>query len=128
MTRRTRLSVHALESRDAPSGGGGDGSQLGVPGEVRLAKNAAPVISQFKAVVGPNGQVTFTGKVTDDAPVAGYVVRITGNGVDVTAVVESDGSFRVTTVVNGLADVTVMAQTTDSQGAKSSPVYTTFSP
>jgi hypothetical protein len=60
--------------------------------------------------------------------VAGYVVRITGPGVDATAIVGSDGTFRVTTVVSGSTDVTVSATTTDGSGAKSDPAYTTFHP
>src|SRR5262245_1488691 len=130
MTRRTRLSLRALESRDSPGGfdpvpllaGPGDGSA------VKAAMNAAPVISDFRAIVGPNGQVTFTGRVSDDTPVAGYAVRITGPGVDASAIVLRDGTFSVTTVVNGSIDVTVSAHTTDSGGLKSDPAYTTFLP
>ena len=126
MTRRTRLAVRLLEGRDAPGG-------LGVPPLVgdlpgRVGANTAPVISGFQATVGPNGQVTFTGRVSDDTPVAGYVVRITGPGVDATAIVEKDGTFRVTTTVAGYVDITASATTTDSGGLRSSPVYTTFTP
>ena len=129
MTRRTRLSVRLLEERDAPSGLegpviSGDTTEQ----RARAAVNAAPVISDFRAVTGPNGTVTFTGRVTDDTPVAGYVVRITGPGVDATAIVEKDGTFRVTTTVAGFTDVTVSATVTDSGGLKSDPVYTTFTP
>jgi hypothetical protein len=102
--------------------GPGDGAAA------KAATNAAPVISDFRAIVGPNGQVTFTGRVSDDTPVAGYVVRITGPGVDLSAIVQRDGSFSVTTVVTGSTDITVTAQTTDSGGLKSDPVYTTFLP
>ena len=45
-----------------------------------------------------------------------------------TAIVLGDGTFRVTTVVNGSADVNVSATTTDSSGARSDPAYTTFHP
>ena len=135
MTRRTQLAVRLLEGREAPSGleeppltGGTDPALVGDIVGSRIGVNAVPVITGFKAVVGPNGQVTFTGKVSDDTPVAGYVVRITGPGVDVTAIVEKDGTFRVTTTVAGNFDVTVSATTTDSGGLKSSPVYTTFTP
>jgi hypothetical protein len=136
MTRRTQLAVLLLESREAPSGlevpgvvapPEGEGPAL-VVGEAGARANTPPVISVFRAIVGPNGQVTFTGRVSDDTPVAGYVVRITGPGVDVTAIVDKDGSFRVTTTVAGAADITVSATTTDSGGLKSSPVYTTFTP
>jgi hypothetical protein len=139
MLRRTQLAVRYLESRDAPSGveippvlaptepalvGDAVGGRIGIG----IGANAAPVISDFRAVVGPNGQVTFTGKVTDDTAVAGYVVRITGPGVDATAIVEADGTFRVTTTAAGVSDITVSATTTDSGGLKSSPAYTTFTP
>jgi hypothetical protein len=93
-----------------------------------LAANAAPVISNFRAVVGPNGQVSFLGNVSDDQAVEGYVVHISGQGVDATATVLKDGSFQVTTVVHGSTDITVMATVTDAQGSTSSPVYTTFTP
>jgi hypothetical protein len=141
MTRRTQLSVRFLEDRTAPSGvdippllsptepalvGDVVGGRIGVG--IGIGANAAPVISGFRAIVGPNGQVTFTGKVTDDTAVAGYVVRITGPGVDVTAIVEADGTFRVTTTAAGVSDITVSATTTDSGGLKSSPAYTTFTP
>jgi hypothetical protein len=134
MTYRTRLAVRLLEGRDAPSGidtpspfGGTEPALLGdAPG--KGGKNAAPVISDFRAVVGPNGAVTFTGRVSDDTPVAGYVVRITGPGVDATAIVERDGTFRVTTTVNGFVAITVSATATDSGGLRSTPVYTTFTP
>jgi hypothetical protein len=131
MTRRTRLSVCLLEGREAP--GTLEVSNLiaaspagGAPG--RAGINVAPVITDFRAVVGPNGQVTFTGSVSDDTPVAGYVVRITGPGVNVSAIVLRDGTFSVTTIVTGTTDVTVSAQTTDAAGARSDPVYTTFLP
>ena len=136
MTRRTLLAVRLLESRDAPSGlevpGAGappeaEGPAL-VVGEAGARANAPPVISGFRAVVGPNGQVTFSGTVSDDTPVAGYVVRITGPGVDATAIVDKDGTFRVTTTVAGNFAITATATTTDSGGLKSSPVFTTFTP
>ena len=130
MTRRTRLSVRPLEDRNAPSGVGDSEVVFGPAdvGAARVAVNSPPVISGFQAAVGPNGQVTFTGRVSDDTAVAGYVVRLTGPGVDVTAIVLADGTFRVTTVVYGFTDLTVKAQTTDSGGLKSDPVYTTFTP
>jgi hypothetical protein len=137
MTRRTRLSLRSLEGRDAPGGLGDlDGSLIVAgPAEVlpvqqapMLAANAPPVISDFRAMAGPNGQVTFTGRVTDDTPVAGYVVRITGPGVDASAIVLADGTFQVTTTVAGFTDITVAAKTIDSAGAPSDPVHTTFTP
>jgi hypothetical protein len=132
MTRRTRLSVQFLEAREAPSGVG-DSTVLAGPADAErvpamAAANSPPSISDFRATVGPNGQVTFTGRVSDDTAVAGYVVRLTGPGVDVTAIVLADGTFQVTTTVNGFTDVTVSAQTTDSSGLPSDPVYTTFTP
>jgi hypothetical protein len=133
MTHRTRLAVRVLEGRDAPSGLDSPPIVAPVPalvGDVvgKLGANSAPVISDFRAVVGPNGQVTFTGRVSDDTPVAGYVVRITGPGVDASAIVERDGTFRVTTTVAGFTAITVSATTTDSGGVRSTPVYTTFTP
>ena len=135
MTYRTRLAVRLLEGRERAK-------RTGLPGHWRSgnarpcrrrrgqarARTSAPVITNFKAVVGPNGQVTFTGRVSDDTAVAGYVVRITGPGVDTSAIVERDGTFRVTTTVAGFTAITVSATTTDSGGLGSSPVYTTFTP
>lgn len=130
MTRRTRLTLRYLESRDAPSGLGAPPVIVGQTdgGGVHAPLNKPPVISNFRAIVGPNGQVTFAGTVSDDTPVAGYVVRITGPGVDTYAIVQGDGTFSTTTVVSGQGSVTVSATTTDSGGLKSDPVYTTFTP
>ena len=132
MTRRTQLAVRLLEGRDAPGGlevpSVPTWTEPAIVGDIAARLNTAPVISGFQAVVGPNGQVTFSGRVTDDTPVAGYVVRITGLGVDASAIVEKDGTFRVTTTVNGAFDITASATTTDSGGLKSSPAYTTFTP
>lgn len=130
MIRRTRLSVHRLECRDAPTGLNAPALVFGNIGgaAVKAAPNTPPVITDFRAIVGPNGQVTFTGTVTDDTPVAGYVVRITGPGVDTYAIVQRDGTFSTTTVVNAVGSVTVSATTTDSSGATSAPVYATFLP
>lgn len=131
MTRRTFLSLEALDGRDVPSvlfakaAPPPRGTQAAPDA---AAPNQPPVISNFKAVVGPNGQVTFSGVVSDDQAVAGYVVRITGDGVDLSATVRADGTFQVTGVVTGSTDVTVVAQVTDSQGATSDPAYTTFTP
>jgi hypothetical protein len=132
---RPPLAVEQLESRETPGGlnlphspivGGPPLSPIPVqPGPFN---NQAPVISGFKAIVGPNGRVTFTGTVTDDQPVAGYVVRITGPGVDVAAIVRDDGTFQVTTTVMAPGDVTVAARVTDGFGATSDPAYTTFTP
>src|SRR5262245_27667696 len=132
-SRRARLGIEVLESRETPGGlslphppiVGGPGAVPVQPGPL---KNQAPVICNFKAVVGPNGRVTFTGTVTDDQPVAGYLVRITGPGVDVAAIVRDDGSFQVTTAVMSAGDVTVVARVTDGFGATSDPAYTTFTP
>lgn len=130
MTRRTRLTVHLLEGREAP--GGLDTPPVyadptgGAPGQG--APNSAPVISDFRAVVGPNGQVRFTGKVTDDTAVAGYIVRISGPGVETYAIVGQDGTFSTTTRVVAGGSITVSATTTDSSGAKSDAVYTSFTP
>jgi hypothetical protein len=130
MTRRTRLSVHLLESRDAPTCLTAPALLFGNFSDpaVKAARNRPPVISDFRAIVGPNGQVTFTGTVSDDTPVAGYVVRIAGPGVDAYAIVQRDGTFSTTTVVNAVGSVTVSATTTDRSGAVSVPVYTTFTP
>jgi len=137
--RHSRLTLWILDSREAPSNltglpdpiiGQMPSTLPGVPGQPAPgpAQNQAPSISDFKAVVGDNGKVTFSGRVTDDQPVAGYVVRITGPGVDVTAVVKADGTFQVTTTVNAPGSVSVAARVTDGFGATSDPVYTTFTP
>jgi hypothetical protein len=136
--RHARLTLVALESREGPSSLTGSGgtdllTQLpGVsppPGVIAVpVPNQAPTISGFRAIVGPGGRVTFTGTVTDDQPVAGLVVTISGGGVTATAIVADDGTFRVTTTVFGTAPVTVTATTTDALGATSAPVQTTFTP
>jgi sugar/nucleoside kinase (ribokinase family) len=129
VSRFIRLSIEPLDSRETPSpltvssAPGQDGQN----GPERPG-NVAPTISDLRAIVGPHGQVTFAGTVSDDQPVAGYVVHITGDGVDVSGVVQKDGTFAVTTTVSGTSDITVMAQVTDRDGATSDPVYTTFTP
>ena len=127
--RLIRLTIEPLGSRELPS----TLSVTAAPGHIGhdgggRAGNVAPTISDFRAIVGPNGQVTFAGQVADDSPVEGYVVHITGEGVDVSGIVGSDGQFQVTTTVYGSTDITVMAQVTDRDGATSDPVYTTFTP
>jgi hypothetical protein len=72
--------------------------------------------------------VTFTGTVTDDQPVAGLVVVISGGGVTATAIVGDDGTFRVTTTAGGVVPITVTATVTDTLGATSDPAQTTFTP
>lgn len=141
--RRVRLTLVALETREGPSSLSGlNGTDLltQVPGPTPLgggpvvgldgppAPNRPPVISNFQAIVGPDGRVSFTGTVTDDQPPAGLVVTISGLGVTATAIVASDGTFRVTTTVIGTTPVTVTATTTDALGATSDPVQTTFTP
>jgi hypothetical protein len=129
MTRRIRLTLEPLDGRELPGTlVTSDGPQVGTE-PAAAAQNQKPVISNFKAVVGANGVVTFSGLVTDDSPVAGYVVHIIGgNGINLSAVVQSDGTFQVSTFVSGSSDVTVEASVTDSQGATSDPAYTTFTP
>ena len=134
---RRRLVVEYLESREGPSSVTGvpgldvvgqlPGPIPGEPGQ-GPATNKAPTVTDFKAVVGPNGQVTFTGKVSDDQPVGGDLVRITGGGVDLAAIVRDDGTFQVTTTVFATGQIRVAARATDALGATSDPVYTTFGP
>ena len=131
----TPLTLEALGSREAPSSqyGGGltepDSAPVAAENRVgNTANNEAPSITDFRAIVGRDGQVTFVGRVVDDQAVEGLVVRIVGRGVDVTAVVLRDGTFRVTTTVIAPGDITVSATVTDRDGATSSPAYTTFSP
>jgi len=134
---RRRLAIEFLESRESPSSVTGvaaldivgqlPGPVPGKPGQDPGA-NKAPTITDFKAVVGPNGEVTFTGKVSDDQPVGGDLVRITGPGIDLSAIVRDDGTFQVTTTVFAVGQITVAARATDALGATSDPAYTTFIP
>lgn len=139
-TSRPRLWAELLEGREAPStltdpgappppGPAPAANQAPAAAAANQDANKPPVISDFRAVVGPDGQVTFTGRVTDDQPVAGTMVTIGGGGgVAVWAIVQSDGTFKVTTTVTSPSDVTVTARATDSAGATSDPVQTTFTP
>lgn len=129
MARRFRLALEPLDNRELPSALFVQAAPArGVVAGQNNQLNQPPRITDFKAVVGPNGQVTLSGVVTDDTPVAGYVVQISGDGVNLSATVQANGTFQVTAVVTGTSDVTVMAQVTDSQGATSDPAYTTFMP
>jgi hypothetical protein len=128
--------LHPLESREGPSSLTplpdldflGPVAQLPGAPPGGQGQNQAPVISDFKAKVGPNGQVTFTGTVSDDQAVAGLTVRITGLGISFTAIVDEDGKFSTTQVVMGSGRITVTAQVTDALGATSDPVQTSFTP
>jgi hypothetical protein len=127
---RVRLSLVPLESRENPSTVVSP-TLLDEPAaqqKAAVVANRAPSISDFRATVGPNGEVTFTGRVSDDQSVAGLTVRISGQQVDVTAIVQKDGTFRVTTTVFAPGDVTVTAKVTDWSGLTSDPAYTTFTP
>src|SRR5829696_1377238 len=140
-TCRAQLTLVVLESREGPSSltgstgvdlfgqvpGGAPGGGP-IPGVDQPFQNKPPVISGFGAIVGPNGRVTFTGKVTDDQPVAGLVVIISGGGVTASAIVGEDGTFRVTTTAGGVVPITVTATVTDTLGATSAPAQTTFTP
>jgi hypothetical protein len=140
--RRAHLTLVVLESREGPStltglGGtdlfgqvpGGPPPAGGpIPGVGQPLQNRPPVITGFSAIVGPNGRVTFAGTVTDDQPVAGLVVIISGGGVTATAIVGDDGTFRVTTTAAGTVPITVTATVTDTLGATSDPAQTTFTP
>ena len=135
-TSRPRLAIELLESREAP------GSLTGFPGSTirsfhRRAQCRAfrdrestsrPSSATSRRLSGRIEQVTLTGKVTDDQPVAGDLVRITGPGIDVTAIVRDDGTFQVTVTVNAAGEVTVAARATDQAGATSDPAFTTFTP
>ena len=129
-----RLDLEELAAREAPGSLFGDtdvkdGDRFAGPLMQEVVRvNQAPSISNFRAIVGPNGQVTFAGTVTDDQAVAGYIVRIVGAGVDTSAIVQNDGTFRVTIEVHAPRNITVAATVTDAFGANGAPAYTTFTP
>ncbi len=128
--RSVRLAADVLGSREIPAYIS-PGVNVALTAQMQVIAafaNHAPAVTDFRAVIGPNGQVTFVGKVTDDQPVAGYVVRISGTGIDLSATVQSDGTFSVTTTVSGPSDNIVTAEVTDGDGAAGDPAYTTFTP
>jgi hypothetical protein len=84
------------------------------------------VITEFKASVGPNGAVTFSGKVIDDKPVAGLSVGIVVGLLGQPAIVDENGNFRTTMTGFTPGAYTATATVTDAQGAKSAPRQTTF--
>lgn len=90
--------------------------------------NQAPQIVNFQAVVGSNGQVTFSGQVIDDQNTTGDTVTITGNGIDLTTTVDTNGNFSVTTTVNATGDIVVTATVTDVFGNTSAQAFTMFTP
>lgn len=79
------------------------------------AGNVAPTIT-MTITHGPNGIVTFSGKVTDEMP-AGLVVILTGGpGVSGSAIVLADGTWSTTLVLSEGATGTATATVTDWGG------------
>jgi hypothetical protein len=77
--------------------------------------NAAPTIT-MTITHGPNGAVTFSGKVTDEVP-TGLVVTLTGGpGVSGSAIVLADGSWSTTITLAEGATGTATATVTDWYG------------
>ena len=85
---------------------------------VHVGVNPAPVISNFQGTSGPGDMWTFSGSVTDNQPVAGLVVNFGGilEGDNLSATVQADGSFSLTTYLPGLESGTVTAIKQDIQG------------
>lgn len=127
-----RLVAEVLEHRESPSSSLHLMSTVLTNPAVLLGltqgSNAPAVISEFRAVVGPNGQVTFSGLVTDDQDVTGLIVRIQGTGIDLSAVVGSDGRFQVTTTVSASTDIMVTASVVDALGLAGQSATTIFTP
>jgi len=91
-----------------------DGQLQSAPANLNLG-NAAPTIT-MTITHGPNGAVTFSGKVTDEVP-AGLVVTLTGGpGVAGSAIVLADGSWSTTIILAEGATGTATATVTDWYG------------
>ena len=110
---------------DAPSGLTAPAPEVGENGVIL---NAAPTFASFIAQTGPNGEVTFSGSVSDDQVVEGSTVIISGTGFQVSASVLADGTFSTTTTVTGEADILAHAQVTDVHGNASAEALTSFIP
>jgi len=88
--------------------------------------NDAPVISGFFGTVGPVSYWTFSGMVTDvDDVVEGMVVTFGGvlSSYQVTATVQSDGTFSLTDQFVGLQSGTATAQTNDDEPLASNEAW-----
>jgi hypothetical protein len=103
----------------------GDGQLSSRPAVLNLT-NAAPTISNFTAVGGPNNTWTFSGTVGDEAP-GGLTVTLSGpTGVQgATATVANDGSWSVTLTLPAGTSGNVTATVTDWYGDTAS-AYTSF--
>ena len=114
----TILAVNALGQVTATPN---DGALAGQPYTITL-QNAAPTIGNFKAIAGNNGQWTFSGTVTDEAP-AGLTLRLSGFQAGFgpfTTQVSGNGSFSFTIQLPSNASGTITANVTDWYGASGS--------
>jgi hypothetical protein len=123
-----RLFLDALDGRDLPSAPVPGFETTPTATQYTNQTGTDPVVTSFRAVVGANGAVTFSGTVTDDESLAGCIVRITGPGISTTAVILRDGTFNTTVTVFGTSPITVTAEAIDADGNFSDPAYTSFTP
>jgi len=104
-----------------------DGTQNSEP-VTKTLTNAAPTISDFKAIQGPNNTWTFQGKVTDEAS-CGLTATFRGPpGIDgQTATVLADGTFSLPVTLPATSSGYVTVTVVDWWGASGS-AQTYFSP
>jgi hypothetical protein len=110
----------AVETLGQVTATANDGTQNSQPVSTTLT-NAAPTVTNFTAVQGPNNTWTFSGKVNDEAP-AGLSVILSGppgvNGQ--TATVLANGLFSVTVTLPPTSCGFVTATVADWYGATGS--------
>jgi hypothetical protein len=84
---------------------------------------AAPIITSFQVIQGPNGLWTFSGTVSDPAA-AGMVVQFSGNAwvAGLTATVDQNGNFSATFYLPSMTTGFVSAETWDVWGQASNIV------
>src|SRR5262249_14960971 len=88
-----------------------------------IIASAAPVITSFEVIQGPNGNWTFQGTVADECP-AGIVVTFGGNAqvIGLRATVDQNGNFSATFYLPNLTSGCVNAQWSDVWGLVSNNV------
>ena len=88
-----------------------------------IIASAAPVITSFEVIQGPNGNWTFQGTVADECP-AGIVVTFGGNAqvIGLRATVDQNGNFSATFYLPNLTSGFVNAQCSDVWGLVSNNV------
>ena len=105
----TAVATHYMEPKSLPV--------------TAIITSAAPVITSFQVIQGPNGNWTFQGSVADEAP-GGIVITFGGNAQvsGLRATVDQNGNFSATFYLPNLTSGFVTASCSDVWGLMSNTV------